>query len=71
MASRTVQRYKYIKLPNVGWRYCKAVFYPNNRVYPSRRGPQKDSIGKLLKRAAMRAGLKVDALGGYSLRAGC
>lgn len=34
MAYRTVQLYKYIKLPNHGWRYCKAVFYPNNRVKP-------------------------------------
>lgn len=34
MANRTVQLYKYIKLPNLGWRYCKAVFYPNNRVKP-------------------------------------
>jgi integrase len=37
----------------------------------SRRGLHKDSIGKLLKRAAMRAGLKVEELGGHSLRAGC
>ena len=37
----------------------------------SRRGLHKDSIGKLLKRAASRAGLKVDGLGGHSLRAGC
>ena len=37
----------------------------------SRRGLHKDSIGKLLKRAAKRAGLKVDELGGHSLRAGC
>jgi hypothetical protein len=36
-----------------------------------RRGLHKDSIGKLLKRAAARASLEVDALGGYSLRAGC
>ena len=33
MANRAVQLYKYTKLPN-GWRYCKAVFYPNNRVKP-------------------------------------
>ncbi len=33
LANRTVQLYKYIKLPS-GWRYCKAVFYPNNRVKP-------------------------------------
>ena len=37
----------------------------------SRRGLHKDSIGKLLKRAAARAGMKVDPLGGHSLRAGC
>ena len=32
MANRKVQLYKYIKLPDLGWRYCRAVFYPNNRV---------------------------------------
>jgi integrase len=37
----------------------------------SRRGLHKDSIGKLLKRAASREGLKVDELSGHSLRAGC
>jgi integrase len=37
----------------------------------ARRGLHKDSIGKLLKRAAMRAGLQVDELSGHSLRAGC
>jgi integrase len=37
----------------------------------SRRGLHRDSIGKLLKRAAGRAGLKVEELGGHSLRAGC
>ena len=37
----------------------------------ARRGLHKDSIGKLLKRAAGRAGLKVDEIGGHSLRAGC
>ena len=37
----------------------------------SRRGLHSDSIGKLLKRAARRAGLKVEELGGHSLRAGC
>ena len=37
----------------------------------SRRGLHRDSIGKLLKRAAGRAGLKVVELGGHSLRAGC
>jgi integrase len=34
VANRTVQLYKYIKLPDLGWRYCKAVFYPNNRLKP-------------------------------------
>jgi len=33
LANRTVQLYKYTKLPT-GWRYCKAVFYPNNRIKP-------------------------------------
>jgi integrase len=37
----------------------------------SQRGLHKDSIGKLLKRAAARAGMNVDPLGGHSLRAGC
>jgi integrase len=37
----------------------------------SRRGLHKDSIGKLLKRAAARAGMNVDPLSGHSLRAGC
>ena len=37
----------------------------------ARRGLHKDSIGKLLKRAAARAGMNVDPLGGHSLRAGC
>jgi integrase len=37
----------------------------------SRRGLHKDSIGKLLKRAAARAGMNIDPLGGHSLRAGC
>jgi len=37
----------------------------------SRRGLHSDSIGKLLKRAARRGGLKVEELGGHSLRAGC
>ena len=32
MANRAVQLYKYVKLPDLGWRYCKAVFYPNNRI---------------------------------------
>ena len=37
----------------------------------SRRGLHTDSISKLLKRAAGRAGLKVEELGGHSLTAGC
>ena len=36
----------------------------------SRRGLHRDSIGAILKRAAARGGLKVEALGGHSLRAG-
>jgi len=36
----------------------------------AQRGLHKDSIGKLLKRAAARAGMNVDPLGGHSLRAG-
>ena len=39
--------------------------------HASRRGLHRDSIGKLLKRAAARAGMNVDPLGGHSLRAGC
>jgi integrase len=37
----------------------------------SRRGLHRDSIGKLLKRAAARAGLKAEEFDGHSLRAGC
>jgi site-specific recombinase XerD len=37
----------------------------------SQRGLHSDSISKLLKRAARRAALKVEELGGHSLRAGC
>ena len=37
----------------------------------SKRGLHKDSIGKLLKRAAARAGMNINPLGGHSLRAGC
>ena len=33
MANRAAQLYKYTKLPT-GWRYCKAMFYPNNRIKP-------------------------------------
>jgi integrase len=39
--------------------------------HASGRGLHRDSIGKILKRAAARAGMPVDALGGHSLRAGC
>jgi len=31
LANRTVQLYKYTKLPTA-WRYCMAAFYPNNRI---------------------------------------
>jgi integrase len=48
------------------------IFRPVGRYgHVSRRGLHTDSIGKLLKRAAGRAGLKVEELGGHSLRAGC
>jgi len=39
--------------------------------HPSGRGLNKDSIGKMLKRAARRARMKTGPLGGHSLRAGC
>ena len=39
--------------------------------FPSRRGLHKDSVGKILKRAAARAHMNIDSLGGHSLRAGC
>lgn len=39
--------------------------------FPSIRGLHKDSIGKILKRAASRAHMNVDPLGGHSLRSGC
>lgn len=40
--------------------------------HPSRcRGLNRDSIGKLLKRAAARARMNTGSLGGHSLRAGC
>ncbi len=39
--------------------------------FASRRGLHKDSIGKILKRAAARAGMNTAPLGGHSLRAGC
>jgi len=37
----------------------------------AQRGLHRDSIEKLLKRAAARAGMNVKPLGGHSLRAGC
>ena len=44
----------------------------NRSGHPSRRrGLNKDSIGKMLKRAARRARMKTGPLGGHSLRAGC
>jgi integrase len=36
----------------------------------AKHGLNRDSIGRLLKRAAVRAGMKVERLGGHSLRAG-
>jgi hypothetical protein len=32
MASRRVNLFKYVNLPGVGWRYCKALFYDNGRI---------------------------------------
>ena len=49
-----------------------AVFRGVNRHGKvSRRGLHKDCVGWILKRAASRAGLKPELLGGHSLRAGC
>jgi integrase len=49
-----------------------AVLRGVNRVGKiSRRGLHKDCVGWILKRAASRAGLKPEPLGGHSLRAGC
>ncbi len=49
-----------------------AVFRGVNRHGKlSRRGLHKDCVGWILKRAASRAGLKPEPLGGHSLRAGC
>jgi integrase len=48
-----------------------AVFRGVNRHgKPSRRRLHKDCVGWILKRAARRAGLKPEPLGGHSLRAG-
>jgi integrase len=48
-----------------------AVFRGVNRHgKPSRRGLHKDCVGWILKRAASRAGLKPEPLGGHCLRAG-
>jgi len=49
-----------------------AVFRGVNRHGKlSRRGLHKDCVGWILKRAASRASLKPEPLGGHSLRAGC
>jgi integrase len=49
-----------------------AVFRGVNRSGKvSRRGLHKDCVGRILKRAARRAGLKPEPVGGHSLRAGC
>jgi integrase len=49
-----------------------AVFRGVTRVgMLSRRGLHKDCVGWILKRAASRAGLRPEPLGGHSLRAGC
>ena len=49
-----------------------AVFRGVNRSGKvSRRRLHKDCVGWILKRAARRAGLKPEPLGGHSLRAGC
>lgn len=49
-----------------------AVFRGVNRHGKlGRRGLHKDCVGWILKRAARRAGLKPEPLGGHSLRAGC
>ena len=49
-----------------------AVFRGVNRHGKlSRRGLHRDCVGWILKRAASRAGLKPEPLGGHSLRAGC
>jgi integrase len=49
-----------------------AVFRGVTRVGKlSRRGLHKDCVGWILKRAARRAGLNPEPLGGHSLRAGC
>jgi integrase len=45
--------------------------FPFSRPDFSRRGLHKDCVGWILKRAASRAGLKPEPLGGHSLRAGC
>jgi len=45
--------------------WCRA------HAFASPRGLHKDLIGKILKRAAARAGMDVAPFGGHSLRAGC
>lgn len=53
--------------------YCFEQWVPAQMRYrlDSRRGLHKDCVGWILKRAALRAGLKPEPLGGHSLRAGC
>ena len=41
----------------------------HGRIAPS--GLHRDSVGWILKQAALRAGMKTEPLGGHSLRAGC
>jgi len=36
MAQPKFSLYKYIKLANGSWRYCKAAFYSNGKVKPNR-----------------------------------
>jgi integrase len=43
----------------------------NRHCRPSRRGLHKDCVGWIVKRAASRASMKPEPLGGHSLRAGC
>lgn len=57
--------------PRPGFRKARSFRWVGRYGHISRRGLNKDSIGKILKRAAARAGLEVDALGGHSLRADC
>ena len=36
MAQSKFAIYKYIKLKNSSWRYCKAAFYSNTKIKPNR-----------------------------------